>query len=155
MFFPRHLLALAALVAPLSLPAQRPATPSNITTRQFGDLAAGPYNRLVIRNAMVIPGHGGPPAGPYDILIEGNTISQMVPFDPVAAERRGNAQRLTGDRVIEANGMYARMWRLQQDEARQAGEAAEAAVQGVPTQPAEPRIVHPDSEALPGRAATD
>ena len=27
-------------------------------------LAGGPYNRLVIRNAMVIPGHGGPPAGP-------------------------------------------------------------------------------------------
>lgn len=102
----RVFLALAALAAPLALVAQRPATPSNITTRQFGDLAAGPYSRLVIRNAMVIPGHGGPPAGPYDILIEGNTISQMVPFDPVAAERRGNAQRLTGDRVIEANGMY-------------------------------------------------
>jgi dihydroorotase-like cyclic amidohydrolase len=74
--------------------------------RTFGDLAAGPYNRLVIRGAMVIPGHGGPPAGPYDILIERNTITQMVPFDPVAAERRGNAQRLTGDRVIEAAGMY-------------------------------------------------
>jgi hypothetical protein len=74
--------------------------------RTFGDLAAGPYNRLVIRGAMVIPGHGGPPAGPYDILIERNTITQMVPFDPVAAERRGSAQRLTGDRIIEANGMY-------------------------------------------------
>jgi imidazolonepropionase-like amidohydrolase len=76
------------------------------TPRNFGNLAAGPYNRLVIRNAMVIPGHGGPPAGPYDILIEGNMITQMVPFDPVAAERRGSAQRLTGDRIIEANGMY-------------------------------------------------
>ena len=30
----------------------------------FGNLAAGPYNRLVIRGVMVIPGHGGPPAGP-------------------------------------------------------------------------------------------
>jgi hypothetical protein len=75
-------------------------------TRTFGDLAAGPYNRLVIRGAMVIPGHGGPPAGPYDILIEGNTITQMVPFDPVAAERRGAGSRLTGDRVIDAGGMY-------------------------------------------------
>ncbi|MFQ6047311.1 MAG: hypothetical protein ACE5PT_13315, partial [Gemmatimonadales bacterium] len=45
----------------------------------FGDLADGPYDRLVIRNAMVIPGHGGPPVGPYDIVIEGNTISRMVP----------------------------------------------------------------------------
>lgn len=102
----RSLVALALLTAAAGAGAQRPATPSNITTRQFGDLAAGPYARLVIRNAMVIPGHGGPPTGPYDILIEGNTITQMVPFDPVAAERRGNAQRLTGDRVIEANGMY-------------------------------------------------
>lgn len=75
-------------------------------TARFGDLAAGPYNRLVIRGAMVIPGHGGPPAGPYDILIEGNTITQMVPFDAVAAERRGGSQRLTGDRVIDATGMY-------------------------------------------------
>ena len=73
---------------------------------QFGDLAEGPYGRLVIRNAMVIPGHGGPPVGPYDIVIEGNTISQMVPFDPVTAERQTGRERPTGDRVIEANGMY-------------------------------------------------
>lgn len=106
MTYTRHLIALAVLATPLVTTAQRPGTPPNITTRQFGDLAAGPYSRLVIRNAMVIPGHGGPPAGPYDILIEGNTITQMVPFDPVAAERRGNQERLTGDRVIEANGMY-------------------------------------------------
>src|SRR5688572_7526250 len=91
-------LSLLFVLAAVTLEAQAPRT--------FGNLAAGPYNRLVIRGAMVIPGHGGPPAGPYDILIEGNTITQMVPFDPVAAERRGNAQRLTGDRVIEAAGMY-------------------------------------------------
>jgi hypothetical protein len=72
----------------------------------FDDLAAGPYERLVIRGAMVIPGHGGPPAGPYDIVIEGNTIAEMVPFDPVTAERRGESNRVTGDRVIEAEGMY-------------------------------------------------
>jgi imidazolonepropionase-like amidohydrolase len=95
---------IAFLAAPLA--AQRPATPPNITTKKFNDLAEGPYNRLVIRNAMVIPGHGGPPAGPYDVLIEGNTITQMVPFDPVAAERRGNTQRLTGDRVIDGTGKY-------------------------------------------------
>jgi hypothetical protein len=106
MTYTRLFLALTALTVPLLSTAQRPGTPPNITTRQFGDLAAGPYKRLVIRNAMVIPGHGGPPAGPYDILIEGNTITQMVPFDPVAAERRGNEQRLSGDRVIDANGMY-------------------------------------------------
>lgn len=87
------LLALAAL-----LPAAASA--------QFGELAAGPYKRLVIRGAMVIPGHGGPPAGPYDIVVEGNTITEMIPFDPVAAERRGRTERPTGDRVIDATGMF-------------------------------------------------
>ena len=75
-------------------------------TRRFGDLAEGPYDRLVIQGVMVIPGHGGPPVGPYDILIEGNRISAMVPFDPVTAERRGGSDRMTGDRVIDGTGMY-------------------------------------------------
>jgi Amidohydrolase family len=87
-------------------PAAAPAAPPAVVTRTFGDLGEGPYKSLVIRNAMVIPGHGGPPAGPYDILIEGNTITQMIPFDPVAAERAGARPRVSGDRIIEANGMY-------------------------------------------------
>ncbi len=74
--------------------------------KQFDDLAEGPYDKLVIRNAMVIPGHGGPPVGPYDIVIEGNMITDMIPFDPVTAERRGDSNRPTGDRVIEADGKY-------------------------------------------------
>jgi hypothetical protein len=76
-----------------------------VQTRRYGDLAEGPYERLVIRGAMVIPGHGGPPAGPYDIVIRGNVIEEMIPFDPVTAERRGAVQRPTGDRVIDATGM--------------------------------------------------
>src|SRR6185503_16753001 len=72
----------------------------------FGNLAAGPYNRLVIRGAMVIPGHGGPPAGPYDIVIERNMIVDMIPFDPVTAERRGESSRPTGDRIIDATGKF-------------------------------------------------
>ena len=84
----------------------QPLTAAQITTRKFGDLAEGPYKRLVIQNAMVIPGHGGPPAGPFDIVIEGNVITQMIPFDPVSAERRGNTPRPTGDRVIDASGKY-------------------------------------------------
>ncbi|MCZ6918620.1 MAG: amidohydrolase family protein [Gemmatimonadetes bacterium] len=80
--------------------------PTAAQTGRFGDLADGPYDRLVIRNAMVIPGHGGPPVGPYDILIEQNRISQMVPFDEVTAERRGDDGRMTGDRIIDATGMY-------------------------------------------------
>ncbi|QXD14741.1 amidohydrolase family protein [Rhodocaloribacter litoris] len=74
--------------------------------RTYGDLAEGPYDRLVIRGAMVIPGHGGPPVGPYDLIIEGNRIADMIPLDPVTLERRGALERPTGDRVIDAEGMY-------------------------------------------------
>jgi cytosine/adenosine deaminase-related metal-dependent hydrolase len=109
-------LALACAAVPLAAPLTAPRAQSAPATprasapapapARFGDLAAGPYRRLVIRNAMVIPGHGGPPAGPYDIVIEGNTIAEMVPFDPVTAQRRGDTTRVTGDRVIDATGMY-------------------------------------------------
>lgn len=102
-------IAVALALAPIAVAAQaRPAAaaPPAVVTKTFGNLGAGPYKSLVIRNAMVIPGHGGPPAGPYDIMIEGNMITQMVPFDPVAAERRGAGSRMTGDRIIEAEGKY-------------------------------------------------
>lgn len=71
---------------------------------QFGDLAAGPYDRLVIRGAMVIPGHGGPPTGPYDIVIEGDSIADMHAFD--ADDPPPASERPSGDRVIEADGDY-------------------------------------------------
>jgi len=109
------LLASPLLLAPdASLSAQASEAVRAVTavreapmeTRTFGELAEGPYDRLVIRGAKVIPGHGGPVVGPYDILIEGNRITRMVPFDPVTAERRGAVDRLDGDRVIDAEGMY-------------------------------------------------
>lgn len=104
-------LCAAVLVATSGWAQQRkagpaPASQAPVATKRFGDLAEGPYKRLVIRNAMVIPGHGGPVVGPYDIVIEGNTIRELIPFDPVTAERRGQTERATGDRVIDAAGKY-------------------------------------------------
>lgn len=107
-------LTLSAALLPLHAVAQRASSvraaaapmAGPIQTHQFGELAEGPYERLVIRGAMVIPGHGGPPAGPYDIVIRGNVIEEMIPFDPVTAERRGAVDRPTGDRVIDATGMF-------------------------------------------------
>ncbi len=80
----------------------------NTTSAQekFNGLAEGPYKKLVIREAMVIPGHGGPPVGPYDIVIQGDKITDMIPFDPVTAKSRGIVERETGDRVIDAKGKY-------------------------------------------------
>lgn len=93
--------------AGLLLMAGAPALAAPATAAEgFKGLAAGPYKQLVILNAMVIPGHGGPVAGPYDIVIEGNVIKEMTIFDPVTVGRRGATARPTGDRVIDAKGMY-------------------------------------------------
>jgi len=63
------------------------------------------YQRLVVRNAMIVDGNGTPASGPKDIVIEGNTISEIVALDPVAL-KRGDAKRPAGDVEIEATGKY-------------------------------------------------
>ena len=62
----------------------------------------GPYERLVIRGAMVIPGHGGPAYGPADVLVENDTITHIVAVPHGAS----SSSRLTGDRVLEADGLW-------------------------------------------------
>src|SRR5256885_6129637 len=79
------------------------------------------YNRLLIRNAMVVDGAGNPARGPMDIVIEGATITSVRPARPInefgtptgaagAAENRPGARSATAensfDRVIDATGMY-------------------------------------------------
>ncbi|HTG14600.1 MAG TPA: amidohydrolase, partial [Blastocatellia bacterium] len=54
------------------------------------------YPRLVIRGAMIVDGNGTPASGPKDIVIEGNTISEIVALDPVAL-KEGRARRPAGD----------------------------------------------------------
>jgi hypothetical protein len=65
------------------------------------ELRQGPYDRLVIRGAMVIPGHGGPAYGPADILVENDVITHIVAIPP-----SGSVERPKGDRVIEAKGLW-------------------------------------------------
>lgn len=62
--------------------------------------------RIVIRGALVIDGSGKPASGPYDIVIENDTIAQMVGLDPVAM-KAGTARRPEkGDLDIDAAGKY-------------------------------------------------
>jgi hypothetical protein len=64
------------------------------------------YNRLVIRNAMIIDGSGKPASGPFDIVIENDLITQIVGLDPVAV-KEGTAKRVpAGEAEIEATGKY-------------------------------------------------
>src|SRR6185437_5017590 len=64
--------------------------------------------RLIIRNATVVDGNGTPAKGPFDIVVEGNTIAQVVPLDPVATSR-GTSRRPRADAgtvEIDATGKY-------------------------------------------------
>jgi hypothetical protein len=97
---------MVALIASPSL-AQEPITDFKrppVQTRQFGELAEGPYNSLVIQNVDVLPGNGGASVGIYDIKIEGNVITQMRRFDPYTPESEW--EHLTGDRIIDGRGKH-------------------------------------------------
>jgi Amidohydrolase family len=62
-------------------------------------------HRLIIHNATVIDGNGTPASGPKDIVIENNTITDVIALDPVAVAR-GARNQLTADAVIDATGKY-------------------------------------------------
>ena len=67
----------------------------------------GPFERLIIRGATLIDGTGAPPAGPVDIVIEGNRILEIVnvgvPHVPI-----NDANRPQGaTKEIDANGAFA------------------------------------------------
>lgn len=53
------------------------------------------YNRLILRNALVIEGNGTPASGPRDVVIENNMITSV-----------GAAGSLKGDAEIDAKGKY-------------------------------------------------
>jgi hypothetical protein len=54
------------------------------------------YNRLLIRNAMVVEGNGTPASGPRDVLIEHNRIAETGPA----------ARRTRADAEIDGSGKY-------------------------------------------------
>lgn len=112
------LLALLAAIAPASAASQaaeRFLVPAAGTDPiPLGTTRGERHGRLVIRNATIVSGRGTPgtnrampPEGPVDIVIEGNTIVDLIPVDAVNATGRGpGAQRATGDRIIDATGQY-------------------------------------------------
>ncbi len=86
-----------ALLAMFGAPAVAQTAPPTHGVRPVGSLA--------IRNALVVQGNGTPAEGPYDILIEGNTIAEMVALDPVALSQ-GRGRRVAAAVEIDATGKY-------------------------------------------------
>lgn len=73
--------------------------------RQAGE-GEGPFERLIIRGAILIDGTGAPPTGPVDIVIERNRIVQVanVGFPGVAIDSSRRPRNAT--REIDATGQY-------------------------------------------------
>jgi cytosine/adenosine deaminase-related metal-dependent hydrolase len=96
-----------AVPALLALLAQ-PARPIAIAPDPRPVPAAGEqYQRLVIRDAMLVNGRGTPAEGPVDIVIDRDLIADIIPVDPVSLHNYGRSwTRPSGDRVIDAAGMY-------------------------------------------------
>ncbi len=80
------------------------APPDGVEARDEGE---GPFDRLIIRGATVIDGAGAPPAGPIDIVVEGDRIIQIRPVGspglPIDPARRPKAD---GAREIDAAGKF-------------------------------------------------
>lgn len=80
---------LAALPGGVQAQEDAPRTIEPAPPRAEGD---GPYDRLILRGAILIDGTGAPPVGPVDVVIEGNRVVDVVPVGapglPVDDSRR-------------------------------------------------------------------
>ena len=66
---------------------------------------AGPYNRLILRNATMIDGTGAPAQGPVDIVISGDRIAEIRSIGaPMAVDETLRAE--PGDYEIDLTGKY-------------------------------------------------
>ncbi|HKY03962.1 MAG TPA: amidohydrolase family protein [Blastocatellia bacterium] len=97
--------SLGARLAALTMMVIMLAAQSVAAQTSRGPASGRRYGRLAIRNAMVVDGNGTPASGLKDIIIEGNTIAEIVPLDPVAL-KTGNVKRPAAEVEIDAAGKY-------------------------------------------------
>ncbi|MGH7502841.1 MAG: amidohydrolase family protein [Longimicrobiales bacterium] len=93
------LVGLAIVVGVAPLEAQVQPAPA----RAEGE---GPFERLILRGAIVIDGTGAPPQGPVDIVIEGNRITRIVGVGVPGRPLRTTGRPEDATREIAAEGMY-------------------------------------------------
>ena len=97
---------LGALAAtPPTAESKEPEEYTPTPQRPIGE-GEGPYEKLIVRGAIVIDGTGAPPFGPTDIVIEGNRIVDIVrvgsPLQAFEADKRPQG----AVREIDATGQY-------------------------------------------------
>ncbi|MBS4070379.1 MAG: amidohydrolase family protein [Algoriphagus sp.] len=90
----------------LAIPPSFSQVKLNPAPDRRADEGEGPFERLIIRGAIVIDGTGAPPAGPADIVIEGNKIVEIrqVGVPKVAIKDSDRPQGATKE--IDAHGAY-------------------------------------------------
>ena len=103
----RVVIAILAVIMGMFAPAE-PVSAQDDTSASSNQAswASGPFERLVIRNAILVDGTGAPAQGPMDIAIEEGRITQIrnigAPGIAPIAERR----LAQGTREIDASGKY-------------------------------------------------
>src|SRR4051812_38035184 len=93
----RALLAVLATAILITLSEPTSFSSSQAQTTPKAPVHAKQVSRLLIRNAMIIPGPGTPAHGPTDILVDGGVIARIG---------TSNAQWPEADEVIDATGKY-------------------------------------------------
>lgn len=70
------------------------------------DEGVGPFERLIIRGAILIDGSGAPARGPVDIVIEGNRIAEIRGIGAPHTEIDEDARPTGATHEINASGSY-------------------------------------------------
>ena len=82
-----------------------------VTSIDAQGLTGRRYDRLLIRNAMIVDGTGNPARGPMDIVVEGSRIAAIRPAAPIDEFGTGRGAAAARpdpgyDHVIDATGKY-------------------------------------------------
>ena len=103
----RRILPLCTAIILLCLGAGTDAQQNRVPApdRKPGE-GLGPFKTLVIRGVTIIDGTGAPPAGPMDVVIEGNRIASIRPAGTPGVPLRPNRQPREFDHEIDATGWY-------------------------------------------------
>jgi len=71
-----------------------------------GSQGEGPFERLILRGAIVIDGTGAPPVGPTDIVVEGNRIVEVKGVGSPHLEIDQSKRPRDATRELDVSGMY-------------------------------------------------
>lgn len=102
---PLILIAALLLLASAVAAEEPPVWPGQVPDRAEGE---GPFERLILRAAMLVDGTGAPPFGPVDIVVAGNRIVEIrnVGMGGILVDAEDRPQADEDTREFDLEGMY-------------------------------------------------